>query len=124
MRIAVSADSDRGLDSTVSPHFGRCPYFVLADVEKGAIARVDAVPNPHFGRHQPGQVPSFIHSQKVDVMLSGGIGAGAISFFDQYRIEVATGAAGTVGQAVAEYLAGSLRGIQQCCPDEPGHNCR
>ena len=33
MRIAVSADNKQGLDSVVSPHFGRCPHFVLVDVE-------------------------------------------------------------------------------------------
>ena len=36
MRIAVSADEDSGLDSAVSHHFGRCPYYVLADLEEAA----------------------------------------------------------------------------------------
>ena len=33
MRVSVSADDNKGLDSVVSPHFGRCPYFVLVDIE-------------------------------------------------------------------------------------------
>ncbi len=122
MRIAVSADSKDGLNSAVSPHFGRCPYFVMLDVEGPNIIRVETVANPYYGNHQPGQVPDFIHGQKADVMLSGGMGAGAVSFFNQYGIEVATGASGTVQEAVDLYLAGSLRGVQPCCPDDAGHH--
>jgi predicted Fe-Mo cluster-binding NifX family protein len=122
MRIAVSADTDSGLNSPVSSHFGRCPYFVLVDTDSEAIARVDTVRNPFFGNHQPGQVPAFVNSQGVQVMLSGGMGAGAVSFFNQYGIQVATGASGTVGEAIERYLAGSLRGTEPCCPDDGGHH--
>lgn len=122
MRIAISADNDGGLESPVSPHFGRCPYFVLVDTENGVVGGVDTVPNPYFGNHQPGQVPAFVHSLGVQVMLSGGMGAGAVSYFNQYDIEVATGASGTVGQALDSYLAGSLRGTEPCCPDDGGHH--
>ena len=33
MRIAISVEDDNGLDSVISHHFGRCPYFVLVDVD-------------------------------------------------------------------------------------------
>jgi hypothetical protein len=29
MRITISADDRNGLDSVVSPHFGRCPHYTL-----------------------------------------------------------------------------------------------
>ncbi len=122
MRIAISAESNNGLNSMVSAHFGRCPYFVLVDVDKKKILGVDTVPNPFYGQHQPGSVPAFIYDQKANVMLAGGMGAGAISFFEQYRIEVATGAQGTVKEAVDGYLKGTLRGIEASCPGEGGHH--
>ena len=43
MRIAISADNNNGLDSIVSPHFGRCPYFVLVDMDEQAVKTVKAV---------------------------------------------------------------------------------
>ncbi|MGI5835481.1 MAG: NifB/NifX family molybdenum-iron cluster-binding protein [Chloroflexota bacterium] len=122
VRIAVSADSNNGMDSLVSAHFGRCPYFVLVDVDNGSIVKVETVANPYYGNHQPGQVPAFINDQKTNVMLAGGMGAGAVSFFNQYGIEVATGASGTVREAVERYLGGSLSGVEPCCPDESGHH--
>jgi predicted Fe-Mo cluster-binding NifX family protein len=114
MRIAVSADNNDGLDSVVSPHFGRCPYFVLVDLEDQKVKQVGAVANPYYGRHQPGQVPGFINEHNVNVMLTGGMGRRAIGFFRQYDIQAATGASGTVRHALENYLQGELQGAEPC----------
>jgi len=122
MRIAVSADNNNGLDSVVSPHFGRCPHFVLVDVAGQEIERVSAIDNPYYGRHEPGQVPAFIHSYDVDVMLTGGMGGRAVAFFRQFDVEPVTGAAGTVRQSLERYLGGTLRGAEGCREShEHGH---
>ena len=71
MRIAISADDKNGLDSPISPHFGRCLCFILVDVEGQEVNSVTAVDNPYYGNHVPGQVPAFIQSQGADVMLTG-----------------------------------------------------
>ena len=121
MRIAVSADSAEGLNSGVSPHFGRCPFFVLVDIdENGTIRNVTSVANPCYGNHAPGQVPAFINSQGVDVMVSGGMGAGAISYFNQYGITVATGAVGAVADAIEAYFDGALSADAVCGHDHHG----
>lgn len=114
MRVAVSADGDNGLDSVVHPHFGRCPYFVLVDLEGPEVKGINAVSNPYYGHHQPGQVPGFIQSQGASVMLSGGMGRRAIAFFEQLGIQAATGAAGTVRRALEHYLRGELQGAEPC----------
>jgi predicted Fe-Mo cluster-binding NifX family protein len=114
MRIAVSAESNQGLDSIVSPHFGRCPYFVLVDLTNQDVQQVREVENPFFGHHQPGQVPGFINSLGASVMLTGGMGARAIRFFQQYGIDGVTGAYGTVRQSVESYLGGQLQGAEAC----------
>jgi predicted Fe-Mo cluster-binding NifX family protein len=114
MRIAISADNRDGLDSVVSPHFGRCPYYILVDVDGHEVKAVNAVENPYYGQHSPGVVPSFIHSQGVNVMLTGGMGGRAIAFFEQLGIEAVSGASGTVRRALELYLGGELRGVQPC----------
>ena len=121
-RIAISAGESKGLDSVVSPHFGRCPYFVLVDLNGGEVKAARAVPNPYYNQHQPGQVPGFIHSQQVDVMLTGGMGGRAISFFRQYGIQAATGASGTVRHALEQYVGHQLREAEPCHESvEHGH---
>ena len=114
MRIAISADDRNGLDSVVSPHFGRCPHYIFVDVEGREVKAVNAVDNPYYGQHSPGVVPSFIHSQGVNVMLTGGMGRRAIAFFEQLGVEAVSGASGTVRRALELYLGGQLRGVQPC----------
>lgn len=114
MRIAVSIDEDKGLASVVSHHFGRCPHYLLANVEQREIRDVTTVANPFFAQHQPGQVPGFINDQGVQVMITGGMGRRAIGFFQQYDIEPVTGAFGTVQQVLDQYLNGGLQGAQPC----------
>lgn len=122
MRIAVSADTNEGLESRVAHHFGRCPFFALVEVQDGQIASGTVIENPYYAAHQPGQVPGFINQQGVDVMLSGGMGGRAIQFFSQFGIEAATGASGTVQEAVTCYLEGDLTGASSCAESKAhGH---
>jgi predicted Fe-Mo cluster-binding NifX family protein len=122
MRIAVSADNKNGLDSVVSPHFGRCPYFVLVDLDDHDVKEVREVENPYYGHHQPGQVPGLINSLGANVMLTGGMGGRAIMFFQQLGIEGVTGAYGTVRQSMERYLGGQLKGAAPCKESqEHGH---
>ena len=114
MRIAISTETNNGLDSVVAHHFGRCPFFALVDVEEREVKAVEVIDNPFYAGHQPGQVPGFIHSQNANVMLSGGMGRRAIDFFQQYDIETATGADGTVQTALESYLGGELSGAAPC----------
>jgi len=114
MRVVVSSDDNNGLDSVVSPHFGRCPYYVLVDFEGREVKHVSTVANPYYDHHQQGQVPGFIRSQGADVMLTGGMGRRALALFEQYGVEAVTGASGTARHALEGYLGGKLRGAAPC----------
>jgi predicted Fe-Mo cluster-binding NifX family protein len=122
MRIAISAANNNGLDSSVSEHFGRCPYFIIVEVEGQEVTGVSAVDNPYYGNHAPGQVPAFINSQGVQVMLTGGMGGRAVGFFQQYNVEPVGGASGTVRQALQSYLGGDLRGVEPCAGEHEHHH--
>ncbi len=122
MRIAVSSEDARGLDSAVHPHFGRCPFFVLVDLEGKDVKRVRTIGNPFYGQHQPGVVPGFVHEQGANVMITGGMGGRAIGFFEESGIQAVTGASGTVREAVQRFLAGELEGTAPCNESvEHGH---
>lgn len=123
MRIAISTDDSNGLDSQISAHFGRCPYFTLVDVEGQEVKGVSAVDNPYYGNHTPGQVPAYIHSQSADVMLAGGMGRRAVNFFQEYGIQAVTGASGTVREALQRYLGGELRDAEPCVESQEQHHC-
>lgn len=122
MKIAISTEDKAGLDSPISHHFGRCPCYVLVDMEGVSIASVKAIDNPYFQQHKPGMVPEFIKNHGVDVMISGGMGRRAIDFFDQFGIQVATGAVGNVRMTLELYMDGKLQGAAPCRESiEHGH---
>jgi predicted Fe-Mo cluster-binding NifX family protein len=114
MKIAVTAENNNGLESTVAHHFGHAPYFMLVDVENDEVTSTQGIANPFAENHQPGQIPGFIKQQNADVMLSGGMGGRAIQFFEQYGIKTATGAAGNVRQALENYFGGKLSEAAPC----------
>ena len=114
MKIVVSSDNNRDIDSSVSHHFGRCPYFTVVDIEGDNIIGVKSVENPYFSSHSVGQVPSFVKEIGADVMLAGGMGRRAISIFNDFGIECSTGAGGTVKSAIDNYMAGILPGAAPC----------
>ena len=122
MRVAVPVLENNGLDSPISPHFGRCPFFVIAEVDGEEVKSTEVITNPYYPNHEPGQIPAFIHSQNVNVMLAGGMGGRAIQFFQQYGIEAATGASGSVAESLTTYLSGKLSDAAPCS-DSVEHGC-
>jgi len=107
MKIALATDDNMGLDAILSHHFGRCPYYIVVDVDDKEIKDVKAVKNPFYESHgQTGDVPNFIHSLGVDVIISGGMGPKAISFFQQLGIQAFTGTSGIVVDVIKNYMSG------------------
>ena len=114
MRIAIASDENKGLQSRVAQHFGRCPYYIFVTMEDDIVKETIAVENPYHAAHEAGMVPAFIHQQQADVMIAGGMGRRAIQFFTDYGIKIATGAAGTVQQALDAYMQGYLADDSAC----------
>ncbi len=122
MRIAFAADSNEGLDSAVSMHFGRCPFYVFVDVENGQVQKVETVENPFYYDHgAPGQVPSFIANHGANAIVAGGMGPRAIAFFEQLGVEAVTGASGRVRDVLDAYLKRQLSGAEACDEHEEAH---
>lgn len=121
MRIAVTVENDNGLQSEVSQHFGRSPFFAFVDLEGDKLASFEILANPFADGHLHGQIPTFIHESKADVIISGGMGRGAYNFFQQFGITTRTGAAGTLEQALKSYLMGELGEEVGCGHHGHGH---
>jgi predicted Fe-Mo cluster-binding NifX family protein len=122
-KIALACEDNQGLSGQMSQHFGRCPYYLIVDVEGDEIKKTDSVNNPYYNNHVPGMVPQFINERGVDVMIAGGMGPRAIDMFTNLGMEVVTGAIGNVGNVLQAYLRGEISGVEPCEHDYPGgHN--
>ena len=112
--IVVAAEDACGFDGEVSAHFGRCPFFLLAEANGTTATVSEVVPNPYRVAHQPGAVPRFIRDMGADVIIAGGMGPRAIDMFHGFGIDVVTGAVTTV---LGAHLRGEDRGVVPCAHD-------
>ncbi|WP_026395873.1 NifB/NifX family molybdenum-iron cluster-binding protein [Acetobacterium malicum] len=114
MKIAVA--SDNGM---VSGHFGHCESFIIYDTVDGKIVKTEAVSNPG---HRPGFLPVFLNDKGVNVIISGGMGGGAVDIFNEKNIEVITGAQGKAEDLVNSYLLGELKSTGSVCHEHQHHD--
>ena len=117
MKIAVSAGSG-GLDATVDPRFGRCPYFVIVDSK---TMHYDVVPNDSGNMaHGAGiQAAQAVVGHGVQVILTGNIGPNAYQALSAAGIEIVTGVTGSVREAITSYGNGRLKETNS--PSVGGH---
>jgi predicted Fe-Mo cluster-binding NifX family protein len=122
-RIALACEDNQGLGGQISQHFGRCPYYLIVEVEGLEIVKTETVNNPYYNSHSPGMVPKFINEQGANVMIAGGMGPRAIDMFTSLGIEAVSGATGNVGNILQAYLRGEISGVEACQHDHPeGHS--
>ena len=121
-RIVIACEDKRGLDGSVSSHFGHCRAYAVVDVGDGKIVAEDVVLSPYFHGHSPGVIPAFLEQLGADVVLSGGMGHRAIEHFQQRGIEVSTGLQGSVRVAVESYLRSATRSAEPCAGGHH-HSC-
>ncbi|HAM63077.1 MAG: dinitrogenase iron-molybdenum cofactor [Firmicutes bacterium GWF2_51_9] len=113
IKIAVASDQGR-----VTEHFGHCESFVVFEAEGTDILSETVLPNPG---HRPGFLPNYLHEQGVQVIISGGMGGGAIDIFNQHDIEVIVGASGLAKRSVAAYVRGELKSTGSVCHQHAHH---
>ena len=115
MKIALATDDDRGLEAVLSQHFGRCPYYVMVDIDGREIKEAKVVKSPFYGSHgEPGEVPAFIKGLGARVIISGGMGPKAVGFFEQFGIQAVTGVSGIVREVINAYMGGQIEGASPC----------
>lgn len=107
LKIAVASEN-----GTVTEHFGHCEEFAIFDTENNQIIRSETVHNPG---HKPGFLPNFLNDMGVSVIISGGMGGGAVDIFNEKNIEVIVGAKGNAKEAAEAYLKGSLKSNGSVC---------
>jgi len=107
MKIAVASEG-----KMVTGHFGHCEGFAIFETENKQITGSEFIPNPG---HKPGFLPNFLNDKGVKVIISGGMGGGAVDIFNEKGIEVVTGASGDAESAVNGYLQGTLKSTGSVC---------
>lgn len=109
MKIAVASEG-----KNLTKHFGHCEDFNIYYVEDKKIVKSESISNPG---HRPGFLPNFLDGLGINVIISGGMGRGAVEIFRERGIEVVIGPTGDARQAVEQYLQGKLVSTDSVCHD-------
>ena len=116
MRIAVTFENGQ-----IFQHFGHTESFKIYDVE-GTEIRQAVVCGANGAGH--GALAGVLFNSGVDVLICGGLGAGAMNALTEAGIQVVAGASGDADAAVQEYLAGRLVSTGANCSRHDGsHSC-
>jgi len=104
MKIAVTATGP-DLDAEVDPRFGRCAHFILFDTDTDEF---EAVANDNMSAAGGAGIQSaqLVADKGAEVVLTGNCGPNAHRTLDAADVDVVTGVAGSVRDAVSKYKAG------------------
>jgi predicted Fe-Mo cluster-binding NifX family protein len=115
MFICIPVEEDHGLQSKVCAHFGSAPVFMIVDTDTGSC-RAIANQNQHHG-HGMCMPLASLAGERIDGMVVGGIGMGALGKLNAAGVRVYLAERETVTETVDAFKAGGLKLMQ------PGMAC-
>jgi len=115
MKICFPVQSDEGLASMVYNHFGSAPIFMVVDTDTNSISPISNRDQHHA--HGACNPMKALDDQKVDAVVVGGIGAGALTKLNQLGITVHRSQAATIRENMSLLASKSLPvlTVQGCC---------
>ena len=116
MKVCIPALTNNGLESTVCGHFGSAPFFILVNTDDLSVEGI--VNNNAHHAHGTCQPLAAIAGHKVDAVVVGGIGGGALAKLTASGIRVFKAEHPTVKESVDAIKQGSLS------PVDPHGACR
>jgi predicted Fe-Mo cluster-binding NifX family protein len=106
MKVCFPVQNNEGLDSTVFNHFGSAPMFVVVDAVSDTVSTISNGDQHHA--HGACNPLKALDNQKIDAIVVGGIGAGALSRLSQAGIKVYRAQSKTVGENLTLYKDNGL----------------
>ena len=116
MKIVIPVEDANGLDSRLSQHFGRAPYFTVVELdENGKVLSLQMVPNKseHFGGM--GKPPEIILNLRPNAVITYGMGPRALGMFQSANIAVFQANKNIVEDLVEAYKRDELVELAEGC---------
>ena len=119
MKVCVTAAAS-GIDAPMDPRFGRCPFFVVVDLER--MSEI-SIPNANVNSASGAgiQAAQEVAKQGVSALITGNIGPNAMQTLSAAKIDVYQHQGGIAVRAALEaFQRGELSKIE--APSVPGHS--
>jgi predicted Fe-Mo cluster-binding NifX family protein len=115
MKIAIPTEG-----IYISPHFGRCSSFTIAELEEKKVVNKEIIDNPG---HESGRIPEFLKSLGVNTIIAAGMGGKAMDLFNNYGINYVLGIDGKVDDIIDSFITGELKGGESSCDNSSSKDC-
>ena len=116
MKIAIPTKQNNEIDQ----HFGHCEFYSIFTLENNEISDKQTLASPQ-GCGCKSNIAIDLNAMGVTLMLSGGIGDGAINKLAAHNIQVIRNCKGNVDNIVKDYLAGKIEDGGSSCKAHAEH---
>ena len=116
MKIAIPNNG-----SMVNQHFGMSESFIIATIEDKKIINIEEISAKELS-HQHQGLADLLVKQGATIVITGGIGGGAISGLQLNGLEVIKGASGEYKKVIEEYINGTLENKDITCNHHGEHH--
>ena len=115
MKVCFPVQRDEGIKSMVYNHFGSAPLFVLIDTATDTVSPIVNADQHHS--HGACNPITALGNAKIDAVVVGGIGVGALGKLNQLGIRVYRAQAGNIAVNLEMFKTGQLSEYspQSCC---------
>lgn len=105
MKIAISS-TGKNLNDQVAETFGRCPYFIFAEIKEGTIISTEEKINETENQASGAGIAAaqLMADNKIETVIAKNVGPKALEALNQFGIKVYTGE-GTVKEAINNFIA-------------------
>jgi len=113
MKIAISS-SGEDLDSPIDPRFGRCPFFMIIEIEDKKIKNSKAIQNTAMmqGGGAGISAAQIVGNEGVDAVIGMNYGPRAFGVLSELDIEMYQGVQGTIKENVQQLIDGKLNKLE------------
>jgi predicted Fe-Mo cluster-binding NifX family protein len=112
MKIAVSS-MGKDIEDKISDVFGRCPYFIIAEIEGKKIKGIEAVKNESIDQMGGAGISTarLVADKNVNAVITGNVGPRALDVLRQFNIEIYS-YDGTVKTALQTFVDGKIEKLK------------
>lgn len=115
IRVCVPVSEKSGLESRISEYFGRAPYYVLVEVERGQIKNYTVKDNPHSKNETKAglSLSNLLAEEEVNVLIAKKVGEISFHTLRDHFVEIYTAEGHTVKKALESFLKESLARMEE-----------
>lgn len=104
MKIAISA-TGKELSDSVAELFGRCPYFIIAEIEDEKVVKTEVLKNENEDQASGAGMSTakLLVENNVNVVIAKTVGPRAMDVLKQFNVEVYNGE-GKINEVIQKFI--------------------